>query len=195
VRLQAKENRALYKNTLDATLQLLKSEGVVALYRGLEAQMWRNGVWNGTYFASIAKIKSLLPASSSEGGELLVSCGAHKKHCSNVEKRLLCVSIAQLYGRLSGRHAGDVAQHAVRRRQVAHAERRRRVARLSMDVAVVAAHCTRRGRRRAVSRLCAEDSAAGSGRRRNADRVRQGVGVDDLIGLPLSFCVSVRGRM
>merc|ERR1711935_767959 len=62
---------AKYKGVLDAVVQTAKTEGVTALYRGLEAQMWRNGVWNGTYFALIASIKERLPTPESNGGELL----------------------------------------------------------------------------------------------------------------------------
>jgi len=70
VRMQAVEG-AKYKGVLDAVVQTAKTEGVTALYRGLEAQMWRNGVWNGTYFALIASIKERLPTPESNGGELL----------------------------------------------------------------------------------------------------------------------------
>lgn len=32
------------------------------LYRGIEAHIWRNMAWNGTYFACIGTIRNLFPA-------------------------------------------------------------------------------------------------------------------------------------
>ena len=36
VRLQAKENKALYKSTLDAVVKIYRNEGIRALYKGFE---------------------------------------------------------------------------------------------------------------------------------------------------------------
>lgn len=35
----------------------------MALFNGLEATMWRHGVWNGAYFGLIYKVKDMLPKS------------------------------------------------------------------------------------------------------------------------------------
>eukprot|EP01113_Clastostelium_recurvatum_P026632 TRINITY_DN3196_c0_g1_i2.p1 TRINITY_DN3196_c0_g1~~TRINITY_DN3196_c0_g1_i2.p1 ORF type:complete len:291 (-),score=58.12 TRINITY_DN3196_c0_g1_i2:107-979(-) len=61
VRMQAKENLALYRSTTDAAIGLLKKEGPLALYQGLESQLWRNGVWNGAYFGIIPIVKQAIP--------------------------------------------------------------------------------------------------------------------------------------
>eukprot|EP00743_Colponemidia_sp_Colp-15_P006251 GILK01006726.1.p1 GENE.GILK01006726.1~~GILK01006726.1.p1 ORF type:complete len:307 (-),score=37.03 GILK01006726.1:502-1389(-) len=53
VRMQAKENLGRYASTSDCAVQLLKQEGVFALYKGLEPQMLRNAAWNGPYFGLI----------------------------------------------------------------------------------------------------------------------------------------------
>jgi len=58
VRMQSKENMGRYKSTMDCAAQLLKQEGVLALYKGAEPQMWRNGVWNGVYFGVIGSIRN-----------------------------------------------------------------------------------------------------------------------------------------
>jgi solute carrier family 25 2-oxodicarboxylate transporter 21 len=60
VRMQSKEHLHRYRSTADCLAQLLRSEGVAALYRGLEAQIWRNAAWNGTYFASIGTARTWL---------------------------------------------------------------------------------------------------------------------------------------
>jgi len=71
VRMQAKENAGIYKSTGDATLQIFRQEGVLALYRGFEAQVWRNAVWNGAYFACIPFVKANLWEPKTEGSESL----------------------------------------------------------------------------------------------------------------------------
>jgi len=68
VRMQAKAS--VYKNTLDATTQIAKGEGVLALYKGLVPQLYRNGVWNGVYFGLISKLKSVLWIPESKNSEL-----------------------------------------------------------------------------------------------------------------------------
>ncbi|KAG2385802.1 hypothetical protein C9374_002951 [Naegleria lovaniensis] len=70
IRLQAKENLGLYKNTQDAITKILKQEGVLTLYTGLEATIWRNATWNGGYFGLIHAVKSRMPATNSEGQRL-----------------------------------------------------------------------------------------------------------------------------
>jgi len=69
VRMQSKENKTLYKNTMDAVIKVGSKEGPLALYKGFEAQLLRNMVWNGAYFAIIPTIKSFLgnPTSKYDG--------------------------------------------------------------------------------------------------------------------------------
>lgn len=73
VRMQAKENVGIYKNTRHATMSTIRNEGVFALYKGFEAQLWRNGVWNGTYFGVIHKIKAAMPKPTNKKEELGVN--------------------------------------------------------------------------------------------------------------------------
>jgi len=61
VRMQAKENKGLYKSTLDCASKLLKQEGFIGLYRGAEPQLWRNAVWNGIYFGIIGTVRQMMP--------------------------------------------------------------------------------------------------------------------------------------
>lgn len=68
--MQAKENLGLYKNTSDAISKILKQEGVLTLYTGLEATIWRNATWNGGYFGLIHFVKSQMPKTDSEGQRL-----------------------------------------------------------------------------------------------------------------------------
>lgn len=49
------------QNTADCLRYIVREEGLVSLYRGLEAQTWRNAAWNGTYFACIGTMKNWFP--------------------------------------------------------------------------------------------------------------------------------------
>eukprot|EP01006_Ploeotia_vitrea_P060951 TRINITY_DN76920_c0_g1_i1.p1 TRINITY_DN76920_c0_g1~~TRINITY_DN76920_c0_g1_i1.p1 ORF type:complete len:312 (+),score=153.74 TRINITY_DN76920_c0_g1_i1:63-938(+) len=70
VRMQSPEFLGAYKSTTDATIQVLRKEGVAALYKGLEAQLWRNASWNGTYFGLIGTIKSQMATPQGHAEEL-----------------------------------------------------------------------------------------------------------------------------
>ncbi len=61
IRLQVPENRALYRNSLDAAKAIVRAEGVVTLFRGTAATLARNGTWNGGYFGSISFVRGSIP--------------------------------------------------------------------------------------------------------------------------------------
>eukprot|EP01120_Amphizonella_sp_Union-15-10_P017596 TRINITY_DN980_c0_g1_i1.p1 TRINITY_DN980_c0_g1~~TRINITY_DN980_c0_g1_i1.p1 ORF type:complete len:292 (-),score=36.85 TRINITY_DN980_c0_g1_i1:142-1017(-) len=58
VRMQAKENIGVYKNTVHAATSIIRNEGILSLYKGFEPQALRNGIWNGIYFGLINKLKN-----------------------------------------------------------------------------------------------------------------------------------------
>jgi len=63
VRMQAPESKGLYTGTWDCAIKTLKSEGLLrGWYKGFEPQLWRNAVWNGTYFGVIGTIRNQWPA-------------------------------------------------------------------------------------------------------------------------------------
>jgi len=62
IRMQAAENKAIYSSTLDCAAKVIRQEGLInGLYKGLEAQAWRNGVWNGVYFGVIGTMHNIAP--------------------------------------------------------------------------------------------------------------------------------------
>eukprot|EP01086_Lenisia_limosa_P010103 TRINITY_DN34034_c0_g1_i2.p1 TRINITY_DN34034_c0_g1~~TRINITY_DN34034_c0_g1_i2.p1 ORF type:complete len:247 (-),score=91.12 TRINITY_DN34034_c0_g1_i2:105-845(-) len=69
VRLQSPAGKELYKSTMDCAFKVIKSEGPLALYNGLEAQLWRNAAWNGTYFGLIGTLKQKLWTPKSKKSE------------------------------------------------------------------------------------------------------------------------------
>ncbi|KAJ2594057.1 hypothetical protein H4R99_005920 [Coemansia sp. RSA 1722] len=71
IRLQAKENAGRYTGTMDCVRKIYAQEGLKAFANGLEATIWRHGLWNGGYFGSIFAIKEVMPKASTKKGELL----------------------------------------------------------------------------------------------------------------------------
>ncbi|CAF3445305.1 unnamed protein product [Rotaria sp. Silwood2] len=61
IRLQDKKSAHLYLGTMDCLKKILKHEGILALYNGLEATMMRNMTWNAGYFGVIFQVKTRLP--------------------------------------------------------------------------------------------------------------------------------------
>jgi len=73
VRLQSAANLATYRNTADAVRQIVRGEGIAALWLGLEATMLRNGSWNAAYFGGIHVLRSTGFTGSEPGRSALVS--------------------------------------------------------------------------------------------------------------------------
>lgn len=61
IKIRVQDKSSKYKGVSDAFFSLVKNEGPLALYNGLEATMWRHIVWNAGYFGVIFQIRSLLP--------------------------------------------------------------------------------------------------------------------------------------
>ncbi|CAO3700908.1 unnamed protein product [Rhizopus stolonifer] len=61
VRMQDKANLGKYNGTSDTIRKIIAAEGPLSLLKGLEATLWRQGVWNGVYFGLIFTVKDLMP--------------------------------------------------------------------------------------------------------------------------------------
>ncbi|KAK4957613.1 hypothetical protein LTR10_005580 [Elasticomyces elasticus] len=62
IRLQDPSKAKLYSGLTDAVVKIVKQEGPLALYQGLESTMWRHILWNAGYFGCIFQVRELLPA-------------------------------------------------------------------------------------------------------------------------------------
>jgi solute carrier family 25 2-oxodicarboxylate transporter 21 len=60
VQMQAKENLGRYTGIVHCVQSLVRTEGILSLYKGVESQLWRNAVWNGVYFGMIGGLKENL---------------------------------------------------------------------------------------------------------------------------------------
>ncbi|KAF9569522.1 hypothetical protein EC968_002566 [Mortierella alpina] len=70
IRLQDKNNAGKYNGSIDALSKIVRSEGPLALYNGLEATLWRHAMWNGGYFGCIQGVKSAIPEAETPNGNL-----------------------------------------------------------------------------------------------------------------------------
>ena len=68
-RLQDKSST--FAGPIDVLKTIIRKEGVLGLYAGMESTFWRHFWWNGGYFGSIFQVKSLLPKPTVCLGECL----------------------------------------------------------------------------------------------------------------------------
>ncbi|KAH3673637.1 hypothetical protein WICMUC_003540 [Wickerhamomyces mucosus] len=61
IKIRVQDRNSPYKSVPDAFFKTVRNEGVLALYNGLEATLWRHIVWNAGYFGIIHQIRALLP--------------------------------------------------------------------------------------------------------------------------------------
>ncbi|KAL1964265.1 hypothetical protein VTN77DRAFT_7085 [Rasamsonia byssochlamydoides] len=61
IRLQDRASAGKYKGMLDVVTKIVREEGPLALYNGLESTLWRHILWNGGYFGCIFQVRALLP--------------------------------------------------------------------------------------------------------------------------------------
>ncbi|KAL0088009.1 mitochondrial carrier domain-containing protein [Phycomyces blakesleeanus] len=76
IRMQDKANVGKYNGTMDTFGKIIKKEGPLALFNGLEATIWRHASWNGGYFGVIFGVKGLLPQPKDKNQQLAVNFAA-----------------------------------------------------------------------------------------------------------------------
>jgi len=70
IRLQDKANVGKYANTVDCLTKVIRNEGILALYKGLESTLWRHATWNGGYFGLIHYINQFFPKAQTDQGRM-----------------------------------------------------------------------------------------------------------------------------
>ncbi|KAL4905809.1 hypothetical protein BDW74DRAFT_152026 [Aspergillus multicolor] len=61
IRLQDRASAGKYNGMLDVVQKIVKAEGPLALYNGLESTLWRHILWNAGYFGCIFQVRSQMP--------------------------------------------------------------------------------------------------------------------------------------
>lgn len=61
IRLQDRASAGKYNGMIDCVTKIVKAEGPLALYNGLESTLWRHILWNAGYFGCIYQVREFLP--------------------------------------------------------------------------------------------------------------------------------------
>lgn len=70
IRLQDKAQAHKYSGMLDCVQKIIRQEGILTLYQGLESTMWRHILWNAGYFGCIFQVRALLPKAKDKKGQI-----------------------------------------------------------------------------------------------------------------------------
>ncbi|KAJ8480825.1 hypothetical protein ONZ51_g6394 [Trametes cubensis] len=70
VKIKLQDKSSTFKGPMDVVSQVIKKEGLLGLYAGMEATMWRHFWWNGGYFGCIFQVRALLPKPESNKARL-----------------------------------------------------------------------------------------------------------------------------
>ncbi|KAF9640180.1 Mitochondrial carrier protein [Lasiodiplodia theobromae] len=70
IRLQDKAQAGKYNGMLDCVSKIIKHEGPLTLYQGLESTMWRHILWNAGYFGCIFQVRALLPKAADKTSQI-----------------------------------------------------------------------------------------------------------------------------
>ncbi|CAA7263942.1 unnamed protein product [Cyclocybe aegerita] len=71
VKIKLQDKTSTYKGPMDVVKQVIRKDGLLGLYAGMESTFWRHVYWNGGYFGCIHQVKALLPKPETQQGELL----------------------------------------------------------------------------------------------------------------------------
>ncbi|KAF2199959.1 mitochondrial 2-oxodicarboxylate carrier protein-like protein [Delitschia confertaspora ATCC 74209] len=67
IRLQDKRSASRYSGLVDCFSKVVRQEGILALYNGFEATLWRHVVWNAGYFGCIFQVRAQMPQPKADG--------------------------------------------------------------------------------------------------------------------------------
>ena len=70
IRLQDRASAGKYTGMIDCVAKVVKAEGPLALYNGLESTLWRHILWNAGYFGCIFQVRELIPKASGKAQQV-----------------------------------------------------------------------------------------------------------------------------
>ncbi len=70
IRLQDRASAGKYNGMVDCVMKIVKAEGPLALYNGLESTLWRHVLWNAGYFGCIFQVRELIPKAKDKRGQM-----------------------------------------------------------------------------------------------------------------------------
>jgi len=69
--MQDKASAGKYNGIADVVVKTVRSEGLLAMYQGLESTLWRHILWNAGYFGCISQVRSTLPKAETKRGQIV----------------------------------------------------------------------------------------------------------------------------
>jgi len=70
IRLQDRASAGKYNGLIDCVVKVVKAEGPLALYNGLESTLWRHILWNAGYFGCIFQVRELIPKADNKSQQI-----------------------------------------------------------------------------------------------------------------------------
>lgn len=70
VKIKLQDKASTFAGPVDVLKQIVRKEGLLGLYVGMESTFWRHLWWNGGFFGSIFQVRALLPKAESTQGQL-----------------------------------------------------------------------------------------------------------------------------
>ncbi|KAG1857693.1 mitochondrial carrier [Suillus subalutaceus] len=70
VKIKLQDKTSTFAGPIDVVKQVIKKEGPLGLYAGMEATFWRHVWWNGGYFGCIHQVRSMLTPAETQQGQL-----------------------------------------------------------------------------------------------------------------------------
>jgi len=71
VKIKLQDKSSTFAGPVDVVKQVVKKDGLLGLYVGMESTFWRHFWWNGGFFGSIYQVRSLLPKAESPQAQLM----------------------------------------------------------------------------------------------------------------------------
>lgn len=71
VKIKLQDKSSTFKGPMDVVTQVVRKEGLLGLYAGMESTFWRHFWWNGGYFGCIFQVRTQLPKAETQQGQLL----------------------------------------------------------------------------------------------------------------------------
>ncbi|KAJ7468796.1 mitochondrial carrier domain-containing protein [Mycena latifolia] len=71
VKIKMQDKTSTFKGPMEVVRHIIKADGLLGLYAGMESTFWRHLWWNGGYFGCIFQVRSLLPKAETPQATLL----------------------------------------------------------------------------------------------------------------------------
>ncbi|KAJ7676433.1 mitochondrial carrier domain-containing protein [Mycena rosella] len=71
VKIKMQDKTSTFKGPMEVVRHIIKANGVLGLYAGMESTFWRHLWWNGGYFGCIFQVRALLPKAETSQATLM----------------------------------------------------------------------------------------------------------------------------